>query len=299
MDEATLRFTLDQVHAFLAVVDHHSFSAGARAAGKAQPAITQLVRSLEARLGQVLFDRSGYRPALTPEGKALLPFARRLAGEAEALQSAASTLAQDDHRITLTVDHGCSLARVAAGLRTIREKFVRLQVTCFSDALDSAPRRVLSGGCELGIVSSFSNLPDEVSRVAVSQTRFVLVVAPDHALGVMREVELSQLRLYDQLVLIDHAGEVASRKFGILSPRIWQVGDLMIMRHMLVAGLGFAVVPEHVFADIVSDGRLAAITTRPAIAGLAVPAPNYAIWRGDVPLSSVARALIDHLSTEP
>ncbi len=65
--------TLDQFAVFVTVVEEGSFSAAARKLGRAQSAITYTVQALEAQTGTDLFDRSAYRPKLTPAGRALLP----------------------------------------------------------------------------------------------------------------------------------------------------------------------------------------------------------------------------------
>jgi DNA-binding transcriptional LysR family regulator len=62
---------------FLAVADHGSFTAGARAAHVAQPAVSLAVRELETELGAELFVRGRKGAALTAAGEALLGPARQ------------------------------------------------------------------------------------------------------------------------------------------------------------------------------------------------------------------------------
>jgi molybdate transport repressor ModE-like protein len=65
MDQGRIRY-------FLAVCEHGSFTAAARACGVSQPSVTMGVRRLERALGAMLFKRS--RPArLTPLGTELRP----------------------------------------------------------------------------------------------------------------------------------------------------------------------------------------------------------------------------------
>ena len=51
--------SLDQLRAFVAVVDHGSFSSAGRALGRVQSAMSHSVASLEESLGLRLLDRSG------------------------------------------------------------------------------------------------------------------------------------------------------------------------------------------------------------------------------------------------
>ncbi len=76
---------IDELRAFLAVVDNGSFAAAARAARFARATLTRRIDELEARTGRALFDRSSARPTLTDAGKRLVGSARGVVAEVEAL----------------------------------------------------------------------------------------------------------------------------------------------------------------------------------------------------------------------
>lgn len=73
--------TLEQLRAFVAVVERGSIRAGARALDVAQSGLTQQVKRLEAAVGATLFTRSPSGIALTPHGSALLNRARVVLAE--------------------------------------------------------------------------------------------------------------------------------------------------------------------------------------------------------------------------
>lgn len=73
--------TLEQLRAFVAVVEHGSIRAGARALDMAQSGLTQQVKRLEAAVGATLFTRSPSGISLTPHGTALLARARVVLAE--------------------------------------------------------------------------------------------------------------------------------------------------------------------------------------------------------------------------
>jgi len=74
---------LDQVRTFLEVVKHGSFTAAARALNLTQPAISQQIKELEARLGVQLVARLGKRAFATDAGKELLGRGARILADAE------------------------------------------------------------------------------------------------------------------------------------------------------------------------------------------------------------------------
>src|SRR2546421_2802397 len=67
-----------QLAAFCAVVERSSFSQAADQLGVTQPAVSLQIRSLEQRVGQRLFDRSGRRVEPTEAGLRLYRGAQRL-----------------------------------------------------------------------------------------------------------------------------------------------------------------------------------------------------------------------------
>src|SRR5690606_20869273 len=73
--------TLKQLEAFIAAARTGSFSAAAELVHVSQPALTSMIKKLEARLGARLFERSSRGAALTPTGRELLPSVDRLIGE--------------------------------------------------------------------------------------------------------------------------------------------------------------------------------------------------------------------------
>ena len=69
---------LKQLQTFLAVVNHRGFGSAARHLGVSQPSISQQMRRLEDKLQRRLFARDGGVAILTPDGEALLIFAKAM-----------------------------------------------------------------------------------------------------------------------------------------------------------------------------------------------------------------------------
>ena len=104
MAEAPLDWTL--VRSFLAVVEHKSLSAAARALALTQPTIGRHIDALEAALGVKLFTRSVFGLKLADAALDLVPHARAMAATASALQRAASGEAADERgTVRITASH--------------------------------------------------------------------------------------------------------------------------------------------------------------------------------------------------
>lgn len=80
-----LRVELRHLRHFVAVAEELHFGHAAARLHLAQPALSQSIRTLEAELDVALFERTSRRVALSPAGAVLLPHARRILTDADAL----------------------------------------------------------------------------------------------------------------------------------------------------------------------------------------------------------------------
>ena len=71
-------FNLDQLRAFVEVVERGSFTAAAKQLNLTQPAVTHQLQELERRLNVTLVERLGKRAHLTEAGEKLIEHARSL-----------------------------------------------------------------------------------------------------------------------------------------------------------------------------------------------------------------------------
>ncbi|MCW8331005.1 LysR family transcriptional regulator [Photobacterium sp. SDRW27] len=87
-----LRFSFDQLQAFVAVAEQGSFSKAARVLKKDRSTIHQQVGNLEIDLGLELFDRSGKFPVMTDVAQPIFRHAMLVIRQAEQLQSVSESL---------------------------------------------------------------------------------------------------------------------------------------------------------------------------------------------------------------
>src|SRR5919109_5145779 len=195
-----------QLAAFCAVVERKSFSQAAERFGVTQPAVSLQIRSLEERLGQQLFDRSGRRVEPTEAGLRLYRGAQRLltlerqvledmAGEAEGpLRGQLAIGASTGPGGTVVPVLLCQFAEAHP------EVTVDLSISDTQTIVDRVARREV----ELGIVGATPR-NRSVAYEPFFRDEVVLVCPPGHRFA-GRTITLDDLRSVPLIVMQEGAG---------------------------------------------------------------------------------------------
>jgi DNA-binding transcriptional LysR family regulator len=253
--------SFDQLQCFVTVVDHGSFSAAARAMGRAQSAVSAAVQRLEEQFGIEVFDRSGYRPVLTPAGQALLPRARRITSESGLLRAQARGLAAGvEAEVSVTLDSTYPMERFLPILSQFRATWPTVQPKIYVENMGATAEQVLNGQSMLGMLLPV--VPDHpllLYKPAV-QIQLVMVASSHHPLAQWPgEIPAEAVSEHVQLVLTDRSSLLSGQDFGVMSPETWRLGDLGAKHAMLRAGLGWGSMPLHMISDDLAAGRLVRI----------------------------------------
>jgi DNA-binding transcriptional LysR family regulator len=89
---------------FAKVVDLGSFSAAARTLQVSKVAVSRMIQALEQRVGTALLTRTTRRIALTPAGRALLPYSVAIAAQTEAARRALAPLMAEPRALRVLAD---------------------------------------------------------------------------------------------------------------------------------------------------------------------------------------------------
>ena len=145
---------LRQLSALVAVDDHGSFSAAARALYTVQSNISAHIAHLERELGVTLVDRAKGR--LTPEGVVVVARARRIQRELEALSADATSMGQEVTGETrLGVIGTTARWLVPQLLSAVHAAHPRVQVIVLEASTTSLVPQLVTGHLDLAVV----NLP--------------------------------------------------------------------------------------------------------------------------------------------
>lgn len=250
--------TLAQLEVFLAVVERGSFSAAARALGRAQSAVTYSIQKLEEEAGVPLFDRSAYRPTLNEAGRVLLPRAQRIVEDVAAFRSQARGMAGGlEPEISLVVEAMFPMCLLLQALTDFQAAFPTVETRVRVETMGAAVEALLDGGADIGLVVNFADRMDEVAGAQVTEVELVAVAAASHPLaGADGPLDDDALSEHLQLVLTDRSDLTRGRDKGVVALRTWRLADLGAKHAMLLAGLGWGSMPRHMVAEDIAAGRL-------------------------------------------
>jgi DNA-binding transcriptional LysR family regulator len=288
-----------QLRAFVEVAAQGSFTRAAERLGVSQPTASQLVRTLEDRIGTPLFVRRPRRIELTPAGRALLPHAEQaLALDAEAQE--AVDRAQIDERTRLLVGAGEALATyvLPAAVAKLKQRLPRLQAGFVVGTEPRVLSALRTGEVDAALLTEHT-APADIETVPYADGRSVLIVPPEEpdpktpiALSdlagrtlVQREMGTVNRREVDQ-ALAAAGVEPASRL---------EASSLEAVKRCVEAGLGVAIVPNIAVIRELELGTLRELPmTRPVM-----ECQFCLAWRRGEPPNPAVQALLAELSRAP
>lgn len=249
---------LEYVRMFVAVVENGGFAPAARKLKRAQSVVTYGVQKLESQLDLTLFDRTTYRPTLTPAGQALLPRALRLLEETTAFGVLAQGMSEGlEAEVALVVDPLFPMSTLVGQLHEFERTFPTVQARLFVESLGAATTMVLEGKVDLGLLIDFGTHANELTKSHLAPIDLVLVAAPSHPLATLPgRIPLERARDELQLVLSDRSDLTRGVDRGVLSTRTWRLSDLGAKHALLRAGLGWGSMPKHMVEADLARGEL-------------------------------------------
>jgi DNA-binding transcriptional LysR family regulator len=279
---------------FAEVVGYGGFAAAGRALREPKSKLSRRIAGLEERLGLRLIERSSRRFRVTEVGQAFYERCRAIMAEAEQAEALVTQAQAEPHG---RIRFSCPTGMVAEifGLTSsflIRYPKVRLQLVAIDRPVDLIEERI---DVALRVRSVLVGDAALTMRSLGTSTR-ILVASPQLA---------SRLRTLDDLITLptlatsdeddlvewhletdDGRGRVVKHE-----PRMG-CGDFGAVRDAAVAGLGIALLPDHLCREALGQGKLVHVLSE---------------WRGQRGmvhlvfttrrgLPRAVRALIDHLA---
>jgi len=252
------RFKLYELRCFDAVASEGSFQAAGAALGRSHPAVFSAVARLEQQLGFTLFDRSGYRVALTGTGRMFHAQARLMLRQFDDLRTYADQLASGEETLlTIVIGDLCPRPHMLELISHFFADHARTQVRLEYEAVSGPLERLLHGEADL-IVHRADPSDPRLDLIDLGQVEMVPVVAPGFLnFSTADGVNPEQLMPFTQCVIRDTARRSSAESFFLIegSPRC-SVPDQLMKKELILHGLAWGHLPTWLIDDDLQTGRL-------------------------------------------
>jgi len=236
--------TLQQLQAFLAVVDHGGFTAAGRQLGSSQPAVSRAIASLERELGLPLLMRRADGVGLTEAGTRAIMHARESVRHWQLMAAEISAMAGEVAGILRVASLPFTTdALITPQLRTFAERHPGVEIRILEGGELEIRDWLDQGAVDAGVVS----LPAKGLTTAFLAAQDMLAVVPaDHRLARLDEICYADLA---KEAFVRATGGCArffmavARQVGVEFDAAYEARDMAAVVEIVRAGLGVSILP--------------------------------------------------------
>ncbi len=234
-----------RLEVFRSVAREGGFSAAARALGRSQPSVSQVVAALEDEVGQRLFRREGRKVVLTQAGQVLLEHADRILDEiARAMAHLARAATLQEGRLALGTTDTLACHLLPPVLAEFRRRFAGIDLRIETRPSPVIAERVAARELDVGIVTLPIRTRLETELLVPHAD--VVITPREHPLAGRKRLRIRDLA-EQPLILLDRT--TATRAFIeselAQPPRVaMETSSVEVLIRLVELGFGISVVPE-------------------------------------------------------
>lgn len=291
--------TLDQMRTFVTIADSGSFRAAAKRLSRVQSGVSVAIANLEVQLGVELFDRSGHRPVLTPQGQVLLGNARDIIVRVDLLRAKARGFADGvETELGVAVDTLYPLQQVGRAISQMRQHFPAVSIRVLVEPLGGPLEALRQKRCQLSVMVGEDFRDPRIKFDALTSITQVAVVAAMHPLAkgkAGRPLDALDLSDHLQIVLSDPSPISEGRDFGVISPQTCRVNTQDAKHNLILGGVGWGRLPFWLVERELEQGQLVRLNVPALGRNGEVTSEAYVAHRRDEAMGPATRQLTDIL----
>lgn len=252
-----LNMKLEQLRMLVAVIETGSFSRAAERVYKSQAAVSKAIKGLEEELEFSLFSRDTYRPELTREGKAFCRRALETIAQFEQLQEFAKELSLGvEPELNIVVSALCPLPEILNVIKQLTNKYPKTRINLSINTLGRVLDKLTHGEGDIAITPLEGGDPT-LESAYLYDINMLLVASKSLELVKYKQRSLELLKNYNQIVVRNEHHHELDRSDDVLrAGRRWDVNGLLSKKEVILAGLGWGQLPEHIISEELQDGSL-------------------------------------------
>jgi DNA-binding transcriptional LysR family regulator len=283
----------DQLHTFIEVARHRSFSRAAEKRFRTQPAISSQIRAIEEEVGAKLLDRSGGKVSLTAPGKLFLAYAEQtLASRKDLLTAIAETEQHPRGEIVVGANEGTCLHILPEVFADFRKRYPSVAVGIRRADYARILESIIENSVDFGIVS----LPVTDARLAVHlihRDELVVITPPHHPLARIESAKVAEVARFP--LIMPKAGHTRDALDSLfrerhLKPRYaMELDSSELLKRFVGADVGVGFIARSNAQGDVRARFLAAIP----LADAQIRRDLALVFRKDKALSRAAQAFVE------
>lgn len=246
---------------FLVVVETGSFTRAAQKLDYAQSSITAQIQSLEAELGQPLFDRISKKIILTDAGRRLLPYAQEISRMHTLAQDALRSESELSGAIRIGAPESLAAFRLPGIIKEFRERYPQVQITLKPGACWELTELVRTGELDLAFLLQPETEYKDLYTETLIHEAMTLVAPLNHALLNINEVQ--PIHLKNEIILHTETGctyrtlfERHLNSHGVFPDPKLEFWSIEAIKQCVISGLGISFLPFITVKSELAEGKL-------------------------------------------
>jgi len=288
--------TLEQLKYLQAIVERGSFRSAAESMFRSQSSLSISIQKLEAELGVTLFERKGYRPTLTSEGKAIYQKARYLLSKSNELKNLAEHLASGhEAELRLAISGILPIEPIIQTLNTLDKSYPETRMNLLVESLSGTMERLLDDDADIALTDTLEVASNtDLESIHLTQIQFTTVVPSiSKWAGLANTLTEQDLSAETMIVVRDTSHHSTRVSKGIVegAPQ-WIVNDFATKQRIIASGKGWGRMPYHLVANDIKKGLLTPLQSSDFNNFYA---PIYLVRKKNRPIGKVEQELWENL----
>jgi len=257
---------LDQVRAFIAVVETGSFRSAASLIHKTQPSISASIKALEEQYNILLFDRDSYRPTLTAAGHSFFKQSKKLMSQVQQLESLGHNLSHGvESPLRLCLSQMTLTPECMHKIKSFTQQYPDISIEITTNHMHGVQESLLKDQADIAIGPRYG-LDDRHTFTQIMSIDMVTVVSPEllHQIETFRTKntdKIKQSALYTiPQIFVNNSAESSKANDGHrhLLPigKRWYVSEFYTKKTLLLNGFGWARMPKHIIDSNIKKNEL-------------------------------------------
>ncbi len=258
-----MNITLDQAVAFDAVATLGTIQKAAKALHKGHSAILYSINTLEGQTGIQLFDRTGYRNAITREGEVVLRYCRSLIQTRNELELVCKRMKHDwEPSLKLIYDGVVDFNIIGDALCMLNESQVPTEIKVLAAYLDEVEAKFEEENADM-MVTIVPITNSNVVSVALKPIRMILVAHSEHPLSRRRGKKVTGGDMENHTFIQIRTDK---KPLGLSTEFLdhdssFLVNDFASKKQAIVKRLGYGWLPEYMIEKELASGALKILRT--------------------------------------